>query len=250
MAYETEGLVFLIIIILIAIIIIILLIYYSCGAYNDIDDDIDDNKNNTEIIIPNINVYPEIKNNDISEFNCLDETKNIVLSTKNCDKINCQDVTDDVSIRGKSVFDFMTTKIRPGVIKILKKELIDDNVENGKLIQFEGSINHMIQLPFNPDSGLTLNLFNNSSVIQTFNSKMPILKNKNSFLKQNINPDKFLMIIYNGSEWIIPNYSENDNIDLPINTTNKYEDKINNNISSIDEQLKNILNINKIIKLS
>jgi hypothetical protein len=110
-------------------------------------------------------------------------------------------------------------------MKIIKKEPISNNVESGTLIQFEGFINHMLELPPNPENGLQLNLFNNSSANQTINSKNPILNFKSSSLTKNLSVGKVLVIIYNGSEWITTYQSENT--DVSTNTTSTNQDSKN-----------------------
>lgn len=141
---------------------------------------------------------------------------------KVCDKVDCQEVSDDVSIRGKSVYDFMTKVKRPGVMRILRKETIPNDIENGKFIQFEGYLNTMTELPENPGEGLQLNFYNNSSSKQTINSKKPILNKRSFSLTRDINIGKTLMIVYNGTEWI-PVY-QNDSTETetePVTTTDE-----------------------------
>lgn len=143
------------------------------------------------------------------------------LVPKEIDEMNYQKISNDVFNRVKTYFDSINSKKNPDVMKITKKEPISNDVESGSLVQFEGFINYMLELPSNPENGLQLNLFNNSSVNQTINSKNPILNFKSSSLTKNLNVGKVLVIIYNGSEWITTYQSENTDVSTSNTSTNQ-----------------------------
>lgn len=146
-------------------------------------------------------------------------SKTPTIVKKNCTKVDCQEVSDDISIRGKSVFNFMNEKCFPGIRKITKKEALPNGLENGKLIQFEGFVNYMIEMPSNPDEGLQLNFYNNSSCKQTLNSKLPFVSSNSNSLSKDIPIGSIICLISNGYEWISSYQNNSDSTSSSSTTT-------------------------------
>lgn len=160
--------------------------------------------------LDNQQILDSNKNN--KQFNYQRKTETL-LPKKNNEKIDYQEFTNDITVRGKSVNDFMNKKKFPSIIKVNAHLNLTNDIENNTLINFDGNISYKVTLPDNSE-GLSLNFWNGSMTSQSISSNIPILSKNTVTLDKILPPSTFISIICTGISWIIINIIGDEHINI------------------------------------